>query len=371
MTQCTGRMAPLILAAVVGAGVGVYCTWAALSRPAPSPNQPAATGETVRLRQELAEAKARLARLEGLVQKSQGRAAAAAARFARLVEAMPHFVEKSYLNPAGRRQPANAQEEQHLALLKAFQRGDFDTAVQTAEALLSGPIKPAMGKDVYAKLAWAHLLLKDEDKALAAVDRGLDAYKDCQPLLQLKADALIMAGRYAEADPVVAQLVKLDPGPTVLFARGNLRRGQGRYEAAARDYRVVLGRGSPSQERAAVNNLALLYAEDLGDLGRADFYVSMLIALAPEGYTTASTVGRVFLLQKRYQEAERFLRRAAELAPGRVEPLLNLILVYERTEQVAKARDARARAKALSPDWEAQLEALRKPLPAPAAGGTG
>ncbi len=254
----------------------------------------------------------------------------------------------------------------HVKLMQAFQERNWTQTLAISDEILKQKrLDPDLLQDVVLKQSSALIQKADYDQGLAAVEAGLDRLPNSLPLKQRKADILLMLRRFEDAAPLVRNLARTRPTAGTLFARANLRYGLGDYAGAVEDYRFVLSNGSPVQERAAANNLALLYAERLRNFNMAEFYGTVLVGLAPESFRTLATVGRVGLVTGNLSRAELFLQNAHKQRPEDVEVLLNLSLLAEKQGAPDKAERYRNQAKGLHEEWTEILDRLRATLPEP------
>ncbi len=250
---------------------------------------------------------------------------------------------------------------QHIDLAASFAKGDWQLCLEQAQLLLNQPprpLAPPTRRDVIAKAAWARFYLGRHDEALATLASAITEDPEATRLQHPRADMLLMLGRPQEARPVVEQLLEADPHAGVVFTLGNLHHAEGRTDLAIAAFRQVLAHGDRQQERAAAHNLALIYALDLHDHTRANAYLTMLLALAPESPAALAAAGRIMLLQDRLPEAENFLKRAHRMTPRSTEVMINLAILYDRQGQDELARAMRHKATLQDPHWSARLEGL-------------
>ena len=239
-------------------------------------------------------------------------------------------MSKPVTRPRVSEQPAPF-ESLYRAACVLFERGEFNGCLKICEQLRQdGALPEPLQKDLFVKRAWCLHYLKQGDEALQVIDRALGRYPRFHPLLQLKADILLMDDRYEEARPVIDLLAEELPGPRVWLSRGKLNVGLNKYAKAIENFRVVLSCGIPAFEREAATRLAILYAEEIKDFHEANRYVKVLLESDPSGFNAHATAGRVLLVQRRYEEAKSHLMKAVAQRPDHVEVLLNLAVFYDR-----------------------------------------
>ncbi len=126
--------------------------------------------------------------------------------------------------------------------------------------------------------------------------------------------ALVAAGRFAEAVPVLeASLALADTDPTRAAHALALRR-LGRVEEALASYRTIVERDP--DEALAWFNLGNLYWEDLRRATEAEACFRRALERRPEAADITFNLGVVVLQQGRFAEAHSLLERALTLAPS-------------------------------------------------------
>jgi tetratricopeptide (TPR) repeat protein len=267
---------------------------------------------------------------------------------------------KPVTRPRVSEQPAHF-ESLYRAACVLFERGEFNGCLKICEQLRQdGPLPEPVQKDLFVKRAWCLHYLKKGDQALDVIDGALGRYPRFHPLLQLKADILLMQDRYEEARPVVDLLAEELPGPRVWLSRGKLNVGLNKYAKAIENFRVVLSCGIPAFEREAATRLAILYAEKIKDFHEANRYVKVLLESDPSGFNAHATAGRVLLVQGRYEEAKSHLMKAVAQRPDHVEVLLNLAVFYDRQGDADHRALYLDMATQIDPESRTKYEALKK-----------
>jgi len=91
-----------------------------------------------------------------------------------------------------------------------------------------------------------------------------------------------------------------------------------------------------------LNNIAYLYAEDGRDLPTALQFASRAYMLAPNDGFVLDTLGYVLLKNKKFDEAEKVLKKASETLPGNPSVHYHLALAYkERNNDALAIENAR------------------------------
>ena len=86
-----------------------------------------------------------------------------------------------------------------------------------------------------------------------------------------------------------------------------------------------------------LNNIAYLYADDLGQPEKALTYGARAVRLVPNNANVIDTYGWTLTKAGRHAEATRYLGRAVELDPANVEMRYHLGWAYEQAGQPAEA----------------------------------
>jgi len=251
-------------------------------------------------------------------------------------------------------------EDLYRAACVLYEQGEFNGCLKICEQLRQEAALPEpIQKDLLVKSAWCLHYLTKENEALQVIDRALARYPLFHPLLQLKADLLLMNDRYKEAQPVIDLLAEELPGPRVWFSRGKLNVGVNAYEKAIENFRVVLSCGIPTFAREAASHLAILYADKIKDFHEAHRYVKVLLESDPFGFNTHATAGRVLLVEGRYEEAKSHLMKAVAQRPDNVPVLLNLAIFYDRQGDEDHRSLYLDMATEIDPESKAKYEALK------------
>lgn len=125
------------------------------------------------------------------------------------------------------------------------------------------------------------------------------------------------------------------------------------YQAAAEAFEQVIA--LRSDHVLALNNVAYLYAQYLGDPNKAVAYANRAAAIVPDDPNILDTLGWAFFQAGQYPEAEKHLRRAMEHGPH-VESYLHLAYVLARTDRLQEALEYLRKAAELRPNDETQAE---------------
>lgn len=220
---------------------------------------------------------------------------------------------------------------QHIEAARLFAAGRWAEALARCRELLADQsLAEPTRRDLFVKAAWCEHHLGRPDAALALLDQAVEQTGDDPALTHLRADMLLMTGEARQAMQLLKPLAEDPCPPPIAFSLANAHRALGQTNQAIAYLRLVLAHGERELERAAVNNLALIYAEDLRDFDRAELHLAMLLALAPEHPTSLATAGRIMLIKGDHERAIHFLERAEQLAPDSPDIQLHLQAAAER-----------------------------------------
>ncbi|MCH8150905.1 MAG: tetratricopeptide repeat protein [Planctomycetes bacterium] len=125
------------------------------------------------------------------------------------------------------------------------------------------------------------------------------------------------------------------------------------YQAAAEAFEQVIA--LRSDHVLALNNVAYLYAQYLGDPNKAVAYANRAAAIVPDDPSILDTLGWAFFKAGQHPQAERHLRRSVERGPI-VESYLHLAHVLARTDRLQEALEYLRKARELRPNDETQAE---------------
>jgi len=169
----------------------------------------------------------------------------------------------------------------------------------------------------------------------------------------------------ARAEGLINQVLAANPhNPAAHFAKGQLLRGQGRYEEATTEYETALA----SNRNSAVAFLNIGRCRYLtGSLDEAIPLMEQAVRLSPRDPSIGawySSIGTVHLLQSRTDEAIPWLEKARMADPGRPHVHAWLASAYALIGETDRAAAKLAEAQRLSSDNEyssiARLNATRR-----------
>ncbi len=242
--------------------------------------------------------------------------------------------------PAGTRY-ANAEDyvlaygrtaEMHIEAARLLSQGRWRSCLQLCDQLLGQDnLSSPTRLDVCMKAVQCRYYLGQTGRAFDQLDQVIAEWPEDRRLLHMKADMLIMSGEYESALSLLDRISQSAP-PTagMVYSMANARHGLKQFDVAIDLFRYVIANGDSPQQRAAANNLTVLYARDLSDIPRANTSLAMLLSLAPENPHALLTAGYVMLLQDRLDEAEHFLSRAEAMIPDNLDLVRDMIRLHEK-----------------------------------------
>jgi len=276
--------------------------------------------------------------LAGLVLQQQGQNAAARATFERVLAVQPDFF------------PALAQ----LVQLDLQER-QFDAARRRVEAELARNTNSPLPLMLLARV---HLAQTNLPQAEANLRRAAALAPDYQPAQAELARLYIATRRYQEALTRLQELTARYTNDWASWLQiGVLQTEATNYTAARQTYEKLLAMNP--RYGPALNNLAWLCAEYLGDLDRAYECARRSVELQPGEPACADTLGWVLFKRGDYVRALALLRDSARKLPQEPEVQYHLGLTHYMLGEEAPARVALQTALQLQPDFPGHREARR------------
>ncbi len=249
------------------------------------------------------------------------------------------------------------QLEARLGLAQALAAtGQFSAAEQeltaAAKAQPDSPFPPHL-------LGRMQLARGNTEAAAAATDAALKIAPDFAPALLDKGDVLLGAGEIEEALALYDRAVATDNrNATAHFKRGVLLQQQRRDAQARQAYLDVIN--IDPDFAPAYNNLAWMQAEAGQQLDQASQWATKAVKLEPNNPAFRDTQGWVYRAQRRFEEAETVLEKAATMAPPIADVHYHLGLVYLDQKKTDPARRALKDALAIDPKHTGAAASLEK-----------
>lgn len=221
-------------------------------------------------------------------------------------------------------------------VIRDVRKKDFDAAVQRVKEQMEKAGEKAELKVLLAKVCIVQNKLGEAETVL------LEAIQ-LNPRLtvpyQLLASIYSATQREADAIKKLEESLVLNPEDTAsMMLAAVLYQKAGRRDKAIELYERILH--SKSRFIPAANNLAYLYLEDPGKLGKALELAQMARDVAPNDPYVADTLGWVLYHKGDVKWALSLLRESVEHLPDQPEVLYHLGAVHYRLGNIKPARDA-------------------------------
>jgi tetratricopeptide (TPR) repeat protein len=195
------------------------------------------------------------------------------------------------------------------------------------------------------------------NQAEAALLKAIEMSPDYRPTYQSLASLYISSNRAQEAIDRLNALLSRTNDTVCLLERGVIEEQMKDYSAARDTYEKVL-KAQPNAI-GALNNLALLYAEHLGQLDKGCQLAEKARQLQPNNAYIADTLGWILYRRGDYVRALNLLWKAVEKLPATAEFQYHLGMTHYMLGEEEPARVALQRAMAGKRDYAWKPEATR------------
>jgi putative PEP-CTERM system TPR-repeat lipoprotein len=209
--------------------------------------------------------------------------------------------------------------------------GKRQDAVENATQIIRNKPESPIG---YMTLAGIYKESKELEKGIEVL-KSASRIKDADLRIMLgnfhslKKEHALALERYREAEAIKPGYIP------ALFQKGSLLHAIGKKNEAIAEYHKIL---RLSQNNVpTLNNIAYLYAEDNRDLPMALQLASRAYMLTPNDGSVQDTLGYVLLKNKKFDEAEKILKKASEAMPGNPSIHYHLALAYKERNNGALA----------------------------------
>ncbi len=263
--------------------------------------------------------------------------------------------------------PQNARAHYHIGLLlreqkdlagarKSFERGlelapedlvlfeqlveldvtekRFDAAMQRTEKVVAKYPKASAPRLIQAEVQLAQ---GRTNEAEATLNKTIELQPDSPGAYMRLAQMYVSSGRQAQALEKLRMAGAKDPKAFSAFLMMGLLYEQGRDYKAARDAYEKAVAANPACG-PALNNLAILYSDQLGQLDKAYELVNKSRDVLLSNPAGTDTYAWVLFQRGEYARALGLLRQCAEKAPGQPDILYHLGMVQYMTGEEAAAR---------------------------------
>lgn len=198
----------------------------------------------------------------------------------------------------------------------------------------------------------------DLNRAEVALKKALEFDPNFISAYQLLATTYVAAKKLPQATAQLEELLTNRPrDQSSLMLLANIYEQAKDYGKARQTYEKLLAVNN--LHLPALNNLAYLYSEHLGQLDKAHELARKARSLAPENPAVADTLGWILYKRKDYQGALAMLQESAGKLAGMPEIQFHLGMAWYMMGQVEPARVALERAMASPDPFQGQEEARR------------
>jgi tetratricopeptide (TPR) repeat protein len=232
--------------------------------------------------------------------------------------------------------PERYQAYLNLALL-ARRRHQDPVALARLEEVLRHDPPPEVRAEVYAHQGDVYYRQDRYAEAVGACDRALKLRPDDTQAQGVRAQALLKANKYREAEQAFTDYLRKGgrPDPDVYRGRGQARVQLGRYADAIQDYTLGLA-GHPDAELYTHRGWAYVFVE-AWQLGQADF--AEALKREPRGVDSLIGLSYCRVKEGDYRQAADEAEEAWRRRPATPEMMHNVACVFAQAAGRAEARD--------------------------------
>jgi tetratricopeptide (TPR) repeat protein len=224
-------------------------------------------------------------------------------------------------------------------------------------------IQKQIDRDPKLAQAWAlrgkiYLAQRDYSHAEADLSKAIELDPKLEPAYLLLAQLYVATNRQDQAVAKLNAFVEKNKDVPALMQLGLLQQGQKHFDAARDAYEQLL---SVNPNFApALNNLAVIYSEHLGQLDKAYDLAKKAAEIAPNQPNLADTLGWISFKKGDYSGALRLLQESAAKMAGQPEIEYHLGMAHYMLGQEAPARIALQKAADASADFPGKDDARKR-----------
>ena len=322
----------------------------------------------VKERPQLAQAQYLLATAYGAQQKWDD----ALAVYRRMTELFPQDQQPSFLSGSillQQRQPAEARKAFEKAVeiapgyLPAIERlVDLDLAEQQYASALARVqmliVKDPKAAQPLAMRGMIYLAQRDFTHAEADLSKAIELDPKLEPAYLLLTQLYVATNKQDQAIAKLNAFVEKNKDVPALMQLGLLQQGQKHFDAARDAYEQLL---SVNPNFApALNNLAFIYSEHLGQLDKAYDLAKKATAIAPNEPHLADTLGWIAFKKGDYGDALRALQESAAKLPDSPEIEYHVGMAHYMLGQEGPARTALQKAADATADFPGKDDARKR-----------
>ena len=239
---------------------------------------------------------------------------------------------------------------------------DVDLAEQKFDAAAQR-VQEQLDKDPKVALTWAirskvYLAQRDFTRAEADLLKAIDLDPNLEPAYLLLAQTYVALDKPQQAAEKLSSFVQAKQTVPALMLLAEIQQRLKNFPAARDAYEKVLA--VASNHTLAINNLAVLYSEQFGELEKAYDLAKKAREAAPSEPHLADTLGWIMFKKGDYRSALQLLRESAAKLPDRPEIQYHLGMIEYMLGQEETARTALKRATDATVDFAGKDEARRR-----------
>jgi len=224
-------------------------------------------------------------------------------------------------------------------------------------------VKQQMDKHPKAGQPWLlqaeiHTAQKDWDTAQTDLLKAIELDPGLGNAYVMLAQVYVAANKPQQAVAELTSYVSKTNDVSALMRLGIIQQGLTNYAAAREAYEKILTVNSNSS--SALNNLAYLYSEHLGQIDQADQLAERARQLAPNDPYTADTLGWILFKQGNYPRALTLLQESADKLPAEPEAQFHLGMAQYMVGDEGPARLTLQRAVEAGKDFPEKDEARQR-----------
>jgi tetratricopeptide (TPR) repeat protein len=238
--------------------------------------------------------------------------------------------------------PANTSAQEELAQLDLTDK-NYDAAQQRAQNLVSKNPKEAQPEVLLAKIFLDRGQTNQAEEALSKAARLPDGFEANLLLAQLYFN---LKQDKEASDMIDLAMTRKPNDPALLMFAATIQTDQKDYPGAAATYEKVLAINP--QYSPAINNLASLYSDQLGDMDKAYALAQRARQLLPNDPSTADTLGWILFKRGDYTSALNLFQQGAAGLPNNPEVQFHLGLASYMLDNEDSAQQQLQNAIALS-----------------------
>ena len=322
----------------------------------------------VKERPQLAQAQYLLATAYGAQQKWDD----ALAVYRRMTELFPQDQQPSFMSGSillQQRQPAEARKAFEKAVeiapgyLPAIERlVDLDLAEQQYASALARVqmliVKDPKAAQPLAMRGKIYLAQRDYTHAEADLSKAIELDPKLEPAYLLLTQLYVATNKQDQAIAKLNAFVEKNKDVAALMQLGLLQQGQKHFDAARDAYEQLL---SVNPNFApALNNLAFIYSEHLGQLDKAYDLAKKATAIAPNEPHLADTLGWIAFKKGDYGDALRALQESAAKLPDSPQIEYHVGMALYMLGQEGPARTALQKAADATADFPGKDDARKR-----------